>query len=335
MTNYEYWPFMVLYFPTAFYWMYLILKSRSLTFFTLTNPLEEFGQFFGESKEHTLGKIKSQYLPTSVPVKLDMSIEEAIQVRQTAGIEYPCIVKPDWGERGVNVEMVRNDAEFATYLEKTDRDSIIQEYIDYPIELGVFYHRFPDGSKSTITGIVEKELMTVTGDGHSNVEALMELRDRTRFQIDRLRNTKPDLLKQVPAGGEVVLLEPIGNHNRGTKFMDGARLIRPELVKVFDDVSESINGFYYGRFDIKVRDLDAMYRGEGIRVLEVNGVYSEPAHIYDPNWKLRDAWKEIIRHMRVVYDLAMFNKARGYEPSSSSYFIKMVWRNYFQNKQVV
>ena len=335
LTNYEYWPFMVLYFPTLFYLLYLVLKSRSLTFFTLANPLEEFGGFFGESKAQALNKVSAKYLPVSASFKLGTNFDEAKQIINNSNITYPLIIKPDWGERGVNVELMRNDADLAVYLKKTDRDSIVQEYIDYPIELGVFYHRHPNNTKSGITGIVEKQLMSVTGDGDSSVEELMEQRDRLRFQIDRFKKKHPDIMKVIPEKGEVFLIEPIGNHNRGTKFLDGSSHITPELVTVFDDIAASIEGFYYGRFDVKVKDWESMYRGEGIRVLEINGVYSEPAHIYDPHWKLRDAWKEIIRHIKVIYDLSMANRERGYEPSTSSYFFKLLWKNYFQNKQVV
>ncbi len=327
---------MVLYFPTAIYWTWLIIKSRSLTFFTLTNPQEEFGGFFGESKDKALRMIQPQYLPTTTPTILHgTSLEEVLKVIDTVGITYPLIIKPNWGERGVNVEMMRNDEELAAYLKNTDRDSIVQEYIDYPIELGVFYHRHPGTGESRITGIVEKQLMGVIGDGKSTVLELMEQRDRLRFQIDRAKRTKPEVLKSVLSEGEELLLEPIGNHNRGTKFMDGCHRISDELVTVFDDIASTINGFYYGRFDVKVHDWDGFYRGEGIRILEVNGVYSEPAHIYDPNWKLLDAWKEIVRHMSYVYDLAKANRNKGYKPAPSSQFIKMVWRNYFQNKQTV
>jgi hypothetical protein len=335
LTNYEYWPMFALYFPTSLYWTWLIIKSRSLTFFTLTNPIEEFGQFFGASKFHTLEKIQRKYLPLDTTVELGTSMEKAKARITAAGIEYPFIIKPNWGERGVNVERVNNDEELASYLEKTDRDSIVQEFITHPIELGVFYNRRPDGSHSEISGITMKEFMVVTGDGISTVEMLMEQNDRFRFQIKRLKVQRPRLVKSIPANGEKVLLEPVGNHNRGTKFLDASKYINDGLVRVFDDIASTIDGFYYGRFDIKVRDWEGLYRGEGIKVLELNGAYSEPAHIYDPSHRITYAWKEIVRHMKIIYHLADTNKKRGYRPSTSGEFIRMVWKNYFRNKQVV
>ena len=182
---------------------------------------------------------------------------------------YPLIIKPNWGERGVNVERVDTDEELRNYLQKTDRDSIVQEFIDHPIELGVFYHRYPDGSRSEISGVVVKEFMAVTGDGVSTVEQLMSEVDRFRFQIDRMKKSQPELMAEVLAKGEYRLLEPIGNHNRGTKFLDGSSYINDDLIRVFDDVASTIDGFYYGRFDVKIKSWEQLYRGEGLKVLEL------------------------------------------------------------------
>jgi len=335
LTTYEYWSFFALYWPTLLYLLYLAFRSRSLTFITVTNPLEEFGAFFGESKAYTLNKIQPKYLPGSTEFKLGISFEDAKVEIKSAGMEYPLIIKPDWGERGINVERVNNDQELEGYLSKTDRDSIVQEFIDYPIELGVFYYRYPDGSKSEITGISVKDFMTVVGNGRSTVEELMEQVDRYRFQIKRLRKLCPEVLSVVPEKGETKLLEPIGNHNRGTMFLDGSDRITPELVKVFDDLASTIDGFYFGRFDVKVKNWEGLYKGEGIKALELNGVYSEPAHIYDPKHTLGFAYKEIVKHYMIIYDLAKINRKRGFKPTSIKYFFSLVWKNYFKNKQVV
>ena len=335
LTNYEYWPMFVFYFPTLYYLIYLFIKSRSITFFSLANPVEEFGSFFGESKVKALEKIAPQYLPTSFNIELGDSLESvSIQLKES-GIQYPFIIKPNWGERGVNVSKVNNEQELKDYLLKTDRDSIIQEFISLPIELGVFYYTDPSNNKSAITGIVNKRFLSVIGDGKSSIHDLMEQSDRARFQIERLRSIFPDMEERILPEGEKLLLEPIGNHNRGTMFLDGSDKINDALVEVFDDVSSTISGFYYGRFDIKIKNWESLYRGD-LKILEVNGVYSEPAHIYDPTkWTLLAAYKEVIRHYKVLYKVSKANKNRGYKPISAKYIWQLARKNYFQNKQVV
>jgi phosphomannomutase len=56
--------------------------------------------------------------------------------------------------------------------------------------------------------------------------------------------------------GENRLLEPIGNHCRGTKFVNANHLINNQLDEVFSKISEGFEGFYYGRFDMKVESID-------------------------------------------------------------------------------
>ena len=72
--------------------------------------------------------------------------------------------------------------------------------------------------------------------------------DRARLQIKRLEESSIDI-NRVPKSNQVIQLEPIGNHVRGTTFNDGNHLITKELVELFDKISLAIKGFYYGRFD--------------------------------------------------------------------------------------
>lgn len=334
LTNYEYWPMFTFYFPTVFYLIYLMIKSRSVTFFSLANPVEEFGSFFGESKVDALAKVDAKYKPTWFDVSMQDSFEQIKTKLSENNIEFPFIIKPNWGERGVNVCKINTDAELKDYIAKTDRDSIVQEFINYPIELGVFYYKHPITKQSGITGITLKKFLGVTGDGNSSIQQLMEQSDRARFQIERLKQKYPALDTTVLAKDEYKLLEPIGNHNRGTMFLDGSDKINSDAVKVFDDVASTIHGFYYGRFDVKIKDWESLYNGD-IRILEVNGVYSEPAHIYDPTkWKLLPAYKEIIRHYKLIYEIYKANKSRGYKTTSAKYIWQLARKNYFQNKQV-
>jgi hypothetical protein len=62
--------------------------------------------------------------------------------------------------------------------------------------------------------------------------------------------------------GTTQLLEPIGNHCRGTIFRDKGDLISDPLCEVFDTISKSIEGFYYGRFDLRVRSMEDLIKGE-------------------------------------------------------------------------
>ena len=325
---------LLLYSPTLFYLIYLAIKSRSRTFFSLVNPVEEFGGFFGAEKDKVLDKIQKKYLPITFSVSKSRGLKDVENQLLKNKIGYPFVIKPNSGERGVNVELMRKRDDLIAYLNVIDRDCVIQEFIDAPIELGVFYYRLPDGSKSEITGIVDKQLLAMSGDGKSSIHDLMMQNDRARFQIDRLFDQQPELKDKVLSNGEKFILEPIGNHNRGTMFLDGSHLITTELLAVFDDIASTIDGFYYGRLDVKVDSLEKMYLGEGVKVLEINGVYAEAAHIYDPKYSLFQAYREILRHMKIAYKIAIQNKKRGYKPVSFQHFREMLRENYFEVKKL-
>lgn len=120
----------------------------------------------------------------------------------------------------------------------------------------------------------------------------------------------PAKLLETPAENEEVLIEPIGNHCRGTEFVNRNDLIKDEIHAVFDEISSTVDGFYYGRYDLKVRDFESLYTGNGIKIMELNGVSAEPAHIYDAGYKLLDAYKDILYHWRLIIKIYRQNKAK-------------------------
>ncbi|MGA0334212.1 MAG: hypothetical protein ACO3NW_09685, partial [Kiritimatiellia bacterium] len=89
-------------------------------------------------------------------------------------------------------------------------------------------------------------------------------------------------LFEVPEAGESVQLTDLGNHCQGTCFEDGMSLLTPELEQRVEQISRSIPGFYFGRYDLIAPDVEAFQRGEGLKVIELNGVSSEATSMYDP-----------------------------------------------------
>jgi hypothetical protein len=162
-----------------------------------------------------------------------------------------------------------------------------------------------------------KEFLTVTGDGHSTIEALMQQSDRARFQIAAIRSRLGDgAMQEVLPKNQKRLLEPIGNHCRGTRFIDVNHKITPQLNAVFDKIATQIDGFYYGRFDLKVKSWEDLYAGQNIKIVELNGVAAEPAHIYDSDHKLLRAYQQVAKHWRIMADIALEQQQRGIRPVS-------------------
>lgn len=305
--NYEYWPFWVFYIPLYFYCIYLAFRSRSASYFTAVNPGMQYGGAFDQSKIAILQLIPPEFLPKTLFFQHGTSVSQITQGMEVAGILFPCIAKPNVGERGMGVEKIDHIAALTDYLTAHPHDLLIQEYIDEPIELGVFYHRFPNARQGKITSVVMKEFLTVTGDGKSTLDTLMTRHIRAVGRLDYLRQKYKACLHEIPPAGEKMRLEPIGNHNRGTQFLNGNHLINVPLLAVFDRLGKSIPEYYYGRFDLKVPGLDDLYQGKNIKIMELNGVNSEPAHIYDPDMRMGQAYRTLFQHARIIQQIAVYN----------------------------
>ena len=58
--------------------------------------------------------------------------------------------------------------------------------------------------------------------------------------------------------GEYRLIGPKGIHNLGTEFWDSRIRISPEITTLLKQWSDQLQGFYYGRFDIKFKSWEAL-----------------------------------------------------------------------------
>lgn len=312
LSSWEYWPFGIVQFPAIIYWLWLSLRARSLVFFSAANPGIPMGGMFGESKYDILQKIPLQYIPVTIKIESVSSVDSIIAVIRKAGLQLPVIFKPDIGERGYQVKRINCADEIPGYLRAIRGPFLIQELIEEPLEFGVFYLRFPGDVKGAVISLVGKEMLSVTGDGTSTLLQLIMKNDRAKLQLDVLKTVFQAELGSVVETGKRLELVSIGNHARGTRFINASHLINEPLSRTFDVISANIPGFYFGRFDLRCASLDALYEGR-VKILELNGCGAEPAHIYDKEFTLWKAFHELIRHWDNIFQIALANKARGVE----------------------
>jgi len=296
------------------YGFFLAIKARSFSYFTAANPGMAFGGAYGTDKSKILNSLSPQYFTKAIFVKKGKTASDIIELMQKNNIIFPVVSKPNVGERGRGVEKIDHEIDLDNYLKTIKEDLIIQEFVAYPIELGVFYHRFPNSSRDGISSVVMKEFLSITGNGHDGFGKLISQNFRAKSRIKYLKNRYAGKWDRIIPEGISLKVEPIGNHNRGTKFLDGKHLINDKLVEVFREISKPLDGYYYGRFDIKVLSIKDLYEGKNIKVLEINGTNSEPAHIYDPDYSLLKAYKDIIKHMDIIYQISRANRKLGVNP---------------------
>jgi hypothetical protein len=312
--NWEYWPFNVLYGPIYFYWAWLMLRARSAFFFNTSNPLIRNGGFLMESKKEIYDLIPAAYYPTTLFFKSHASTADVTAAMKTRNMSFPVIAKPDIGMRGMLVQKIDSQAELKNYTDNTSVDFLVQDFIGYENEAGVFYYRYPNESRGHISGIVGKEFLTLTGDGESTMEALLMQDQRFILQLPVLKETHAAILQQVLKNGEKHLLVPYGNHCRGSKFLDLSNLVDDELETTIDAVCKQVPEFYFGRMDIRYNTWEELKQGKNFSIIELNGAGSEPTHMYDPKHSVFFAWKEIIRHWNILFRISRMNHQRSNLP---------------------
>jgi hypothetical protein len=318
LVNYEYWPTWFFYIPIGVYVLYLMAKSRSIVYFTNVNPSIKDSGIYRYSKFAVLEHISEKYKPKTILIK---SGEKPDILKSE--FTFPLIAKPDMGERGKGVSLISDMLSLKKYAENIQQDFIIQEYCDFPNEAAIFYIRKPSEEKGKITSFTTKEFLCVNGDGLSTIRQLMSASFRDKLQIYR---QTPEFLNTIPRLGEVVKIEPIGNHNRGTRFINANHLISDALTDIFDKISTSIPGFYYGRHDLKFKNLQDLESGKNFKIVELNGINSEPVHIYDQRTGLWNAYKDCIKHYKSMYEISQENYALGHKRSGALTFWKTIFK---------
>jgi hypothetical protein len=311
LRSWEYWPFWVVQFPLAIYWLWLSIKARSMFFFSAANPGIALGGMFGESKYTILQRMPPAVTPKTILIKMPATTEAVIGQVTSSGFSFPLVFKPDIGERGFLVKRIFTRDDVDRYLQNLTVNFIAQELVDLPLECGVFYTRFPGEAEGKVTSLTIKEMLSVTGDGHATVQKLILQSDRAKLQWSKLKEMHQDQLHKILQEGEVLELNPIGNHCLGTTFLNGNRYITPALSASFDRISKQLGNFYFGRFDLKCSSLDDLEKGN-VKILEVNGCGAEPSHIYQPGYSLRVAYRDLFTHWENLFRISIQNKSRGY-----------------------
>jgi len=323
LRSWEYWPFGVLYAPIFLYWLWLSIKARSILYFTVSNPKIENSGMLGESKIKILDQIPSQYIPKTILISAKSRLSTVIDKIDRANIGYPFICKPDVGERGWKVEKIQNEEDLKKYLRSSKHNFLVQEYIDLPLEMGVFYYKYPDQNKGTVSSIVLKEMLGITGDGKSTLRELILNNNRAKLQSEILLAKYKGKLEEILSKNQRIELVEIGNHCLGAKFLNGNKYINPKLNNLIDRISNQVPEFYFGRYDIRVKSIEDLYDGK-IKIMELNGAGAEPAHIYEPGFPLFKAYKVIFHHWKVLYEISRINRKRGFKYLS----VKQGWKEY-------
>ena len=308
--RWEFWPVWAAYLPVVPYILYLGWKHRSLTLFTAANPGIPAGGLAGESKSEIL----NQLAPSGAVAKYTV-------VQGPVATEFPVVLKPDVGERGSGVVIAHSREELNAHLQP---GMILQEYVP-GVEFGVFYYRYPGEPRGGILSLTHKQFPIVVGDGFSTLEKLILVDSRAVAIAPVYLARHPDARTRVPAIGERVQLVNIGSHCRGAVFVDGSEYMTEALATRVDEIVHHFSGFYFGRLDVRSPSIEHFSRGEFL-ILELNGVTSEPTHIYDSRVSLTAAYRAMFLQWRLAFEIGAVNRALGHEPAAIGEIVRLLRR---------
>lgn len=311
--HHEHWPWWLIYAPVLPLYLWHAVRLRRSAFFTNVDPAIDMGGFFGERKSAIYAMLPSGCYPSTLLVGTGTAPDAVIARVRQAGIGYPLIVKPDVGERGQGVACIDDEAALRAALRAQGCDLLVQALAPGEHEFGLMFDRDPLTGRTTLLSITGKRFLSVTGDGVRTVDALLSCTHRGDRQRARLRAYAGELLQRVPDPGEVIRVEPIGNHCRGTRFHDASHLRTPALEAAVHRLIAATEGIHYGRIDVRSSSEERLRKGE-FTVIELNGVSSEPGHIYDPAWSIWRCWGELLRHARRIALLSRALLDEGVEP---------------------
>ncbi|CAM3131237.1 hypothetical protein KADA111694_04850 [Kaistella daneshvariae] len=308
--HWERWDWRIKYLPILPVWVWNCLRAKSFWFFTPSNPNLLFGGFEGATKMSIYEHLPPGSFPKTLFIKAQTSfseIENSIENQFT----YPFIVKPDIGRMGFMFRIIHNREQLLAYHGAMHVDYLVQEKVNYPIEVSVFYYRFPNESRGTITGFVRKEYLQISGDGKSTVEQLMLANDRVSGRIEEMKIRHQDRLKMVLRNNENLCLSYALNLSKGCRLISLEHEKDDALRQVFDSLSSYSGTLFYGRYDIKCASVEDLKAGKNFSIIEYNGCGAEPHHVYGSGNSLLKACTILAEHWQILSKISRHNHRMG------------------------
>ena len=335
LSRWEFWPSWLYYAPIILWILWLGLKYRNPTAFTAANPGLESGGMVGEKKHLALQPLQDNAPDLVANFSLITAAESTQRVAEAvvfvAKHGLPIVLKPDVGQRGRGVFVARTTEQVNEYLARFSGAVIVQKHIEGE-EFGIFVARMPGESLPQILSIVHKTFPSVMGDGAQNLKQLILGDVRAKLISSLLFKRWAAELNRAPALGEVIKLVEIGAHCRGSLFLDAREHATPELVATLSRLLDAVPGYAFGRVDVRVSSVEDFRHGMGIKVLELNGVSAESAHIYHPGTPLLEGYRAMFRQWSIAFTIGSAYAKSGVATTSALQLLRQFRQDLRRNE---
>lgn len=308
--------------PLAVQWLYLSVRFGGATVPSAANPGITAGGLVGEGKLEyfaQMGALASGLTAPAVGFRVNHRANNLNRVEalmSEAGLRFPVIVKPDLGLCGHGVRRVDNLSELHDYAREFPDGEVmvLQRYLHEEAEAGIFYARDPYSGVGRIIGLALRQFPQVIGDGRSTVAQLMGANPRAQRMVDQAAHQSLVDPQSVPKDGVRVRLSTIGSTRVGGLYLNGGHLVTETLSAKIDAIARDMGEFHFGRFDVRFASEEALARGTGFSIMEVNGAGSEAIEAWDPATGLIAGFRTIFAKQRLLFQIGAANRRRGAKP---------------------
>ncbi|MGP9806415.1 acylphosphatase [Paracoccus sp. NSM] len=189
------------------------------------------------------------------------------------------VVKPasGYGGRGVS-SGIASKADFLDAIRLAGSDKVL---IETHVE-GADYRVFVVGGR--FVGAVARFPASVTGDGTSSIEALIEAKNRTRRKLPYIRDNMIRIDEQtmivlaqagltpssVPEKGAVIVLKRVANVSMGGDNLDVTDKVHPDFRAIAEACWRAIPGLTFCGIDLMAEDITRPAAGQSLGVIEIN-----------------------------------------------------------------
>lgn len=160
-------------------------------------------------------------MPRDTLLQAPITETQALSIIQQNNISFPLVIKPNEGINGKEVIICHTKNDRQTHIQQdeyfdhtSDGNRIVQEYADHDHEYGIFYVRLPHEPTGRITGIVQREFHSITGDGRHTMEELVHQHPRARYRYPSFAITHHAYRKTIIPQDKTIPLTDVGNHVR-------------------------------------------------------------------------------------------------------------------------
>ena len=337
-TRHEFWPQFILAIPPMLHYFWQALIHRSWTLFTLANrglgadgglpsgsKFEHYTKFLSDKNNPAVASVSVKTLCVPVYENLDTRTENVLALMRENEITFPCVMKPEIGDGGVGVCIVRSREHLRNWLEVNPDAAVLQEFVGGN-EYEIIWSRRPGRADGRIQTVVQKDFVVVKGDGERKLEDLIWADDKGVSNGKLFSKLNFRDANRVLEAGETYALAPIGSRIKGANFVSRPELRSGKLADVIDRLADACGDVHYLVLDIRAASDEDLLDGKNIRITGVKGAGATAGTIFDGYVRMGMAYSRAFRQMSYCFSIgAEVRDEQGVKPALSTFRLFEIW----------